>query len=201
MEKSNTIILVIEDTIEFKIHSALFQVREKYEQVEFFESAKEGLSFLKKNLGKRIIVVLDYQLSNQEKGNKVLHDIKHNYSHLIPVIFWTANRIEEIADIIEDKTFAIVSKTSSMFSLVNKIIEAENELKHSLEGALEEWILLQEESKLDLPYMITANGQEYSLKDILSNIRLANPIGKALEKDLIMLTIDLLLRQKEKLND
>ena len=201
MEKSKTIILVIEDTTEFKTHSALSRVREKYEQVEFFESAKEGLHFLKQNLGKRIIVVLDYQLSNQEKGNKVLHEIKHDISHLIPVIFWTANRIEEIVEIVEDKVFAIVPKSATIFLLVNKIIEAENELKHSLEGALEEWILLQEESNLDLPYMITANGQQYSLKDILNNIRLANPIGKVLEKDLMMLTIDLLLRQKEKLND
>lgn len=199
MEKSNTIILVIEDTIEFKTHSALFQVREKYEQVEFFESAKEGLSFLKKNLGKRIIVVLDYQLSNQEKGNNVLHEIRDDISHLIPVIFWTANRIEEIADIIEDKTFAIVSKTSSMFSLVNKIIEAENEIKHSLEGALEEWILLQEESKLDLPYMITANGKQYSLRRILKEVREQTEFGMQMEKDLLMLTIDLLLRKKKSL--
>lgn len=198
MEKSKTIILVIDDTTEFKTHRALSRVKEKYEQVEFFESAKDGLSFLKKNLGKRIIVVLDYQLSNQEKGNKVLHEIKHDISNLIPVIFWTANTIQEIGEIIDDKVFAIVLKSSNIFLLRDKIIDAENEQKHSIEGALEEWILLQEENQ-DEPYMITANGHQYTLNELLRLIRLDDPIAQEIEKDLLMLTIDLLLRQKEKL--
>jgi hypothetical protein len=53
MEKSKTIVLVIDDTTEFRTHRALSRVKEKYEQVEFFESAKEGLSFLRENLGKK----------------------------------------------------------------------------------------------------------------------------------------------------
>jgi hypothetical protein len=47
--------------------------------------------------------------------------------------------------------------------------------------------------------MITVNGEQYTLNDLLRLIRLEDPIGKEIEKDLIMLTIDLLLRQKEKL--
>jgi hypothetical protein len=129
------------------------------------------------------------------------HEIKHDISHLIPVIFWTANTIKEIGEIIDNKVFAIVLKSSTIFALRDKIIEAEKEIKYSLEGALEEWILLQEESRLDQPYMITANGKQYTLRQILKEVREQTEFGKQIEKDLLMLTIDLLLRKRKAYND
>lgn len=48
--------------------------------------------------------------------------------------------------------------------------------------------------------LIQANGKQYTLNEILYEVRMQTETGQKLEKDLIMLTIDLLLRNKENLN-
>ena len=49
--------------------------------------------------------------------------------------------------------------------------------------------------------MITASGKTYTLRNILSEVREQTETGRQLEKNLMMLTIDLLLREKETLQD
>ena len=63
---------------------------------------------------------------------------------------------------------------------------------------LEEWIQMQK-AQGDIPYLLTIGGRDYTLNELLNEIRLNTEFGQKFVKDLNMLTIDLLLRRKEKL--
>jgi len=200
MNKSQTNIIVIEDDERFRGSAVLFLIGMHYETVKFCLTMAEGIAFLTSHLDEKNIIILDYQLSQGEMGNEVLHVIRKDISKLVPVIFWTANTIQEIAEIISDKTYAVVSKTESSETLLSIIKQAENELNHTIEGALEEWLVLEKGISVD-PYLIKVSKQELTIKEILNELRLQTPTGQKFEKNLLMLTIDLLLRRKEKLND
>lgn len=198
MSKSSTNIIVIEDDQAFETHSSLFYIKEKYESVNFFKSIQEGLDFLKEHLSKKNIIILDYQLSGGRWGNDVLHTIRTDISKLVPVIFWTANTIKEISSIISDNAFAVVSKTDSIDALLNEVQKAEKELNFTIEGALEEWLVIEKENS-NKPYLIQISGKEFTLENILYELRHQTDLGQKFEKNLLMLTIDLLLRRKEKI--
>ena len=68
-------------------------------------------------------------------------------------------------------------------------------------GAIEDWINSHPSKNLDDPFLVLGNGKTLTLKEVLSEVRLQTDMGKKFRKDLIKLTIDLLVRKKEKLND
>ncbi len=199
MAKSNTNIIIIDDEPELQEHELIFELKLLYEKVEIFANPNEGIKYVKTHLNDKNIIVLDYRFENYSNGSNVLKDIRDE-SKVIPVILWTANadKILEFIDIANNKIFAILPK-SPYEPVLKTIKDAENELDTSIEGALEEWISIQNEEDLDSPYLITANGEQYTLNELLREIRLQTPFGTQVQKDLLMLTIDLLLRNKKQL--
>jgi len=199
MAKSNTNIIIIDDEPELTEHELVFELKQLYENVQIFPNPNDGIKFVKTHLAAKNIVVLDYRFDNHDNGNKILAKIRLE-SKVIPVILWTANadKIHEFVEIINNSIFAIIPKKDYELVL-DKIQGAENELNTSVEGALEEWIAIQDAEDLDKPYLITANGKSYTLNDLLKEIRLQTPFGTQVQKDLLMLTIDLLIRKKEQL--
>ena len=193
-----TNIILIDDDETLAKEPLIIKLRQLYENVVLIHSAQEGIDYIKANLDQRNIVVLDYKFAtDQVTGRDVLEAIRLA-SKLIPVIIWTANGglLTEIADFVKFRAYAILKK-SPYQDVLDKVAQADKELDSSLEGALEEWILIQDKRKLDEPYLITAKGKSYTLRDILREVREQTTIGQGLEKDLLMLTIDLLVRKKE----
>lgn len=199
MAKSKTNIIIIDDEPDLKEHELVFELNLIYENVAIFANPHEGIEYVKTLSGEKNIVILDYRFENYEDGSRILKEIRTN-NKVIPVILWTANadKIQEFIDIVNNKIFAILPK-SPYEPVLKAIKEAENELDTSIEGAIEEWISIQNEEDLDSPYLITANGKQYTLNDLLKEIRLQTPFGTQVQKDLLMLTIDLLLRNKKQL--
>jgi DNA-binding NtrC family response regulator len=198
--KSKTNIAIIDDDLRLETHPLVNTLKRLYENVILLTTPEEGVSYIEQNLDSRTIVILDYKFATDAvTGKDVLNSIRTK-SKIIPVIIWTANgdQINDFSDFINNGAYAFLGK-GSYSDVVNKVKEADNSIENSLEGALEEWISLQESEKLDSPYLITAGSNKYTLRDLLSEVRLQTPFGKELEKNLLMLTIGQLIRKKQNL--
>jgi DNA-binding NtrC family response regulator len=197
----NVTFVIIDDTEEIKEHALLFTLEDKYENVEFFSNPNEGLKYIEENLHVNLIVLLDIEFSKNDKknGHIILEEI-YNTSALIPVILWSGinETKEEFSDFINNHAFGFLSKTSTLDESMLIIDKAYNHLKNSLDNTIEDWIIQNEVDK-DKAIYLNADGDSFSLNDILKEIRLQTPIGKEFSSKLNALTIDLLLRKKEKL--
>jgi DNA-binding NtrC family response regulator len=191
--------VIIDDNEEIREHALLFTLEDKYQNVNFFSNPNEGLQYIKDNLDINLIVLLDIEFSDNDKknGHILLEEI---YNALIPVILWSGinETKEEFSDFINNQAFGFLSKTSTIEESMIIIDKAYNHLKSSLDNTIEDWIISNETDK-EKPIYLTADGETYSLNDILKEIRLQTPIGKEFSSKLNALTIDLLLRKKENL--
>lgn len=195
--------VVIDDTISIKEHPLLYTLEDNYKNVQFFLKPEEGLSFITSHLELNMIVLLDIQFSatDVENGHSILRKINEK-SELIPVILWSGiNETEEsFSDFINNNAFGFISKDATIQESLVSIEKALTFLKTNLDNIIEDWIIQKDEDK-DKPVYITSNGKEYSLNNILTEIRLQTEVGKDFSRKLNSLTIDLLLRKKENLND
>lgn len=194
--------VVIDDTISIKEHPLLYTLEDKYKNVEFFLKPEDGLNFITSHLELNMIVLLDIQFSatDIENGHSILKKISEK-SELIPVILWSGiNETEEsFSDFINNNAFGFISKDATIqesFVLIDKALTF---LKTNLDNIIEDWIIQKDEDK-EIPIYITSNGKEFSLNDILKEIRTQSEIGKDFSRKLNSLTIDLLLRKKENLH-
>ncbi len=198
-------ILIIDDDKRFEQDAKFWALKDKYGDnvVNFIDNAQGGIDYIQENLHKNIIVVLDFEFSvNEKNGRQVFNEIM-NFSSLIPVLFLTgSNRIEkdDYADIINNHAFGIYNKMITPKEFIEKIEKAVLYFDTSLDNTIEDWIIANKNDK-DKPIYLTSSGQSYSLNEILKEIRMQTPIGKDFSKKFNALTIDLLLRNKEKLND
>jgi len=197
---NTTISIIIIDDLLPDDDPVIALLKRDYHEVKLIKSPQEGIEYITSHLSYRHIVILDYKFAqNEPDGAFVLEKIREK-SKIIPVILWTANgnMITELESFINNKAFAMVPK-APYEELLSKIKEAENFINNSVEGALEEWIKLEGQESLERPFLIAADGKEYTLAQLLSEIRMQSNFGKKIEKDLLMLTIDLLIRKKENL--
>ncbi|CAN1549962.1 Signal transduction response regulator, receiver domain [Flavobacteriaceae bacterium] len=195
--------VVIDDTISIKEHPLLYTLEDKGFNVSFFLKPEEGLDFIMNHLELNMIVLLDIQFSatDIENGHSILKKINAK-SELIPVILWSGiNETEEsFSDFINNNASGFISKDSTIQESLVVIEKALDFLKTSLDNIIEDWIIQKPEDK-DIPVFFTANGLSLSLNQILYEIRNQTDLGKSFSKKLNQLTIHLLLRKLEKLND
>lgn len=201
MSKSISKILVIDDILP-PTDPLLFKLRMLYKDAILFSSKDDALSYLnEEHLSERNIIILDYKFDGQSyTGTHILEKIRKK-SLLIPVILWTATQdnIEDYPVIINEGIFSVVSQNNSEL-LYEKIAEADRQLNNSIEGAIEEWINIHPENEKNSIFLTSSSGEEYTLLDLLKEIRLQSPVGQKFEKSIVKLTIDRLMRGKEHLN-
>ena len=195
--------VVIDDTISIKEHPLLYTLEDRGFNILFFLKPEEGLDFIMNHLELNMIVLLDIQFSTTdiENGHSILKKINEK-SELIPVILWSGiNETEEsFSDFINNNASGFIRKDSTIQESLVVIEKALNFLKTSLDNIIEDWIIQKPEDK-DIPVFFTANGLSLSLNQILYEIRNQTDLGKSFSKKLNQLTIHLLLRKLEKLND
>lgn len=193
-------ILVIDDLLK-ENDPLMVELNAVYDNVQLIKVASEVPRFISENIDKKMIVILDIKLSTSEPdGHQVLKEIR-KLSNLIPVIIWSAvdEKSEEFSDFINNHAFAFISRPAKIEKIIEKVKEAEMWLDLQVASALEEWISLHPEAERDKPYIISKDGSKYSLNELLDGIRHRTPQGIQLEKQIIMLTIDLLARSKAEL--
>lgn len=199
MKNQTTHIIIVDDLLP-ENDPVVVKLKQEYENVKVINSPEDGLKFISDHLSKKMIVVLDYKFAVGEPDGAVVLEKIRAASKLIPVIMWTANgnQIAEFESFVNNRAYAFVHK-GNYPDLLKKINGANEELESSLEGALEEWIKIQEQTNGDKPFLINADGKQFTLADMLKELRQQTAFGQKLEKDLLMLTIDLLIRNKESL--
>lgn len=203
MEKSETIIVIIEDNNSLRDEPFIVEAELIFEKVIFFDDSKDGLDFIQMNIDKRMVVLLDLSFpQNLPDGHEILEKIRE-WSFLVPVIIWSGKDEdkETFSDLINNKAFSYLKKSASNEEIINELRKAENYIQTSIDKALEEWISAHSEEQRERPYMVTIDGTQLTLNDMLTEIRKQSPIGKHFSKNLVKLSIDLVSRNKERLND
>lgn len=200
--KSEATIVIIDDEIKGN-EELLIELREKFHEVITYESSNAALAELKEYYSKKTIILLDLSFAPKEKnGHDVLQKIRDE-NQLIPVIIWSAaNENEEpFFDLINNSAFGFLKRDASSEEILEMLNEADAHLDMSISGALEDWINAHPDEDKDKPYIITINGKKLMLNDLLKEVRMQSPLGKHFSAMLTKLTIDLLIRNKETLND
>lgn len=202
MSKRKTTILVIEDDGTQQNNAFVLEVKMAFENIVCKETANEALLFVKENLETKMIILLDLAFpANQMQGIKFLEELR-NLSRLIPVIVWSGK--DSIADteyqkMINDSTFAFISKSASSKELVEAICRADDYLNSQIDTAVESWLENHSEEDKAKPFLKSADGKQYSMNDLLKEIRLRTRFGQSIARDINKLTLELLFRNKEKL--
>lgn len=167
--------------------------------IKLFNKSTEGLEYIKNNLTKKLIVVLDIGFGIGEKnGREVLSDIRE-HNKLIPVIIWSAVDIvgDEFLEFINNHALYYEKKTAPYKKIIERIKKAEHKLSLDVSTAMEEWLEEQEDKQQIM--MISENGESYNAEKLIEEIRLETDFGQRIEANILKLTIDLLFRKKEKL--
>ena len=195
-------IIIIEDTEKYRDDPLVWELNDLYgaENIKFFVHPDDGLEYIKQNIEKSLIILLDIDFPQGEKdGHQILDEIA-KMSQLIPVILWTAidENTESFSDFINNHAFGFLSKQATIDESLPIIKKAVTFLETSVDSAIETWINESEEDKDKTKY-VSLEGESFSLNDILSHIRRQTEIGKKFSQKLNKLTISLLLRKKEEL--
>lgn len=169
------------------------------------KKASEGLNYVLDNLSSRMIVLLDYDLGRDEPtGTEILLKIREKTS-LVYIIMITAKltstiRNEDLMKYINEGVLAFVDKTVSMTEKIDLIKDAVHKMDVRVDAVLEQWILNRSVEERKRAYMRTAT-KIYTLNDVLVEIRMQTPLGRKLERSIMLLAVDLLTRGKKELSD
>jgi DNA-binding NtrC family response regulator len=204
---NNTEIVIIDDSFDL-FDPLVVELREHFPEanVTVKNNPDEGLNFVLANLSKKIIVLLDYNFkTGQPKGHDVLLKIREKTS-LVYVIIMTAKQFstiphEELVDFVNNDTLAVVQNTVDTTEILKLVSKAAQQLNVRLDCVLEQWISNHSEYEQNEPYLTTTSGETFTLKDILREIRLQTDFGRKMERNIMMLAVDLLTRGKKQINN
>lgn len=203
---NNTEIVIIDDSFDI-FDPLVVELRENFPQanVTVINNPDEGLKFILSNLSKKIIVLLDYNFkTGQPKGHDILLKIREATS-LVYVIIMTAKQFStiphsELVDFVNNDALAIVQNTVDTSEIIKLVLKASQQLSVRVDCVLEQWISNHSEDKQNEPYLTTSSGETYTLKGVLNEIRQQTDFGRKIERNIMMLAIDLLTRGKKQVN-
>lgn len=201
-------IVVIHDGLILQNDPLLIELKTKFGETEVlhYENSNQGLDYVLTHLYQKMIVLLDVNFSKGElSGVQVFKDIREKTS-LVYVILITADEFykiknEDLIFLINHDAFALESVTSDYSKIVSLVESASHKLEARVDAVLEDWITKQSKEKREKPYLKTKEGKTYTLDNILESIRQQTVIGKQMERNILTLAVDLLTRQKTKLDD
>lgn len=204
---SNTEIIIIDDSFDL-FDPLVIELKEHFPNanVTVINNPDEGLNFILSNLSKKIIVLLDYNFkTGQPKGHDILLKIREKTS-LVYVIMMTAKQFStiphsELVDFVNNDALAVVQNTIDTSEIINIVSKAAQQLSVRVDCVLEQWISNHSDDKKDEPYLTTANGSTLTLKEILNEVRQQTDLGRKLERNIMLLAIDLLTRNKKQLDN
>ena len=191
-EKMNITIVYIDDDAKMKDEAFLDDIKDEVDDIIYFEKPADGLSYVKDNIDKNIVVILDWKFNSSSiQGDEVLKDID-SISVLVPVIVFTGASIDatEANKMFKGNAFSCVPKDASTETLVNSIRNAYDRIQNDIRSVMEKWILKQSEEKRNKPYMRSGD-KVYTLNEILDSIRKQDEFGKETTRGILTLATEL----------
>lgn len=191
-EKMNLTIVYIDDDKKMQEDAFLDDINDQVNEILYFEKPNEGLAYVKENIDRNIVVILDWKFSSSTlQGDDVLRDIGE-VSVLVPVIVFTGASIDasEANKMFKGHAFSCVPKDSDMVTLVNAIRSAYDGIQNDIRSVMEKWILKQGEERRNRPYMRSGD-KVYTLNDILASIRRQDELGKETTRGILSLATEL----------
>jgi len=207
MEDSKLKIIVIDDNIK-KTDPLLVHLGLNFKEAKIIlkDNAKEGLDFILANLNSKMIILLDYDLgAGEPNGTEIFLKIREKTA-LLYVIIITAKLIDDIPNkelvtYINKDALAVIDKTTSLQDKIKLVRDSIHALDVRVDCVLEQWILNHSEDELNEPYLTTSSGETLTLKDVLNEIRQQTDLGRKMERNIMMLAVDLLTRGKKKVSN
>ncbi len=194
-------IVVVDDNM--RAHAPFIKRLEKKfpnASVELFDTVEKGTDDILSNINSKTIVFMDCKFDLGLQGFDGLKKIRDTTS-LIGIVMMSANSIDHFEN--PDIQLMINSK-DIYFIRNNDLIEAEEKVRNIIQEwntridcVLEQWVLNRKATNMDEPYIKTEEGIK-SLSEILSEIRKRTPLGLRLERNILMLAIDLLTKDNVK---
>ena len=191
-EKMDVTIVYIDDDKKMKNDAFLDDIEDAVDDIKFFENPSDGLTFIKDNIDKDIVVLLDWKFNNSlMQGDKILNDI-NEISTLVPVIVFTGASIDatETNKMFKGSAFSCVPKDTSTKELTDTIRKAYDRIQNDIRFVMEKWILKQDVEKRSQPYMRSGD-KIYTLNDILASIRKQDEFGKETTRGILRLATEL----------
>ena len=207
MEDLQLNIIVIDDNMK-KTDPLLKQLGLSFKDAKIIlkENAKDALDCILNNLNSKMIVLLDYDMGKGEpNGTEIFLKIREKTS-LLYVIIITAQLIDripnkELVEYVNRNALAVIDKTTSLEDKIKIVKDAIHSLDVRVDCVLEQWIYSHSEEQQNEPYLSTTAGNSYTLKEILTEVRKQTDFGRRMERNILMLAIDLLTRGKKQVND
>lgn len=200
MDKSFKIIIVDDN---MRPHAAFLKRLEKkfYEaEVSLYDNVESAVEYITANLDDKMVVFMDCKFDLGEQGVDGLKQIREKTS-LISVVMMSANALQEMDNMdlysminAEDVYFI---KNSDMNRAEEIVRQINIRWQSHLDCVLEQWVKRHSLDEREKPYMRTADGV-LSLNDILSRIRNRTAEGIRMERNILMLAVDLLTKDHVK---
>ncbi|MFT3846218.1 MAG: hypothetical protein QM725_14270 [Lacibacter sp.] len=204
-EIAYTKIVVIHDDMD-ENYPLIVMLKDKYLEtnVLLFKHSQEGLDFVVNNLGSKMVVLLDknFKDKNDISGLKVFEKIREKTA-LVYVVLISANSIsdfseEELKILINKDLFKLEKFTNDYNAIIALVDDAVSSIGMRVDAAIEDW-LMANNLETEKPVLIT-EAKQYTLKQILQEIRNDTEVGRNFVRKVNNLTIELIMRNKEKIS-
>ena len=160
--------------------------------VTVLDDAGKGVEYISNDLRKKVVVFLDCRFDSRIREK----------TSLVYIVMMSANPLSQM----EEETLKAMINHRGIFFISNtemdKALELIEKIEYLMDSkvdcVLEQWIMDRDDIVSNEPYIIVG-GVEYSLRDILDEIRLQTPFGKEVEKKMVRLAVHLLQNKKASL--
>ena len=201
MEEKKFHIIVVDDTMGEK-DPFVVELKLNYQKeanVSYFSQVEEAMAFVDAHMSERMIVIMDCRFGSVWKGVDAIVKLREKTS-LIYVIMMSANNVTQLSD----ADIMTLINLDSLFFIKNTNIDGAQKIIEQIkiqwnarfDCILEEWLLRHPEDNSKEAFS-ELGGKTYTWEDILTQLRLQTPVGKAFEGKLNEFYIYQLNRSKK----
>lgn len=201
---SNINIVIIHDDWN-ESTTAIVELKDIYgdQNVVLIKQSEKGIQYILDMPPRKTIVLLDYNFKTGEPtGGEVFRKIREK-SSLIYIIIVTKSefrdiKIDDFVEFVNNHALAIARPNHGYMDIINLVDVARHQLDVRVDVILEQWISEKSKEDLDKPYLTSYDGKQYSLGELLYNIRQQTKIGKEFEVNILKLAIELVMKKFQK---